>query len=100
MIYNGRLSSKYKEGDIYLGYTPSFTEDYPGKRFKGGIGEVIIKSQGETVWKLSDNKDYHSENVEKKEEEMNGRRIRPFRSGFVHLRFPFNQHRLLQSILV
>ena len=70
LIYNGRLSSKYKEGDIYLGYTPSFTEDYPGKRFKGGIGEVIIKSQGETVWKLSDNKDFHSENVEKKEEEM------------------------------
>ena len=70
LIYNGRLSSKYKEGDIYLGYTPSFTEDYPGKRFKGGIGEVIIKSQGETIWKLSNSNDYYSENVEKKEEEM------------------------------
>ena len=70
LIYNGRLSSKYKEGDIYLGYTPSFTEEYPGKRFKGGIGEVIIKSQGETIWKLSDSNDYYSENVEKKEEEM------------------------------
>ena len=70
LIYNGRLSSKYKEGDIYLGYTPSFTEDYPGKRFKGGIGEVIIKSEGKTIWKLSESEDDYSENVEKKEEEM------------------------------
>ena len=70
LIFNGMLSSKYREGEIYLGYTPTFTEDYPGKRFKGGIGEVIIKSQGEIVWNLTDSKNYNSENVEEKKEEM------------------------------
>ena len=70
LIYNGRLSSKYKNGDIYLGYTPSFEENYPGKRFKGGIGEVIIKSQGETVWKLTESKKDHKENITNVKEDM------------------------------
>ncbi len=70
LLYNGRLSSKYKGKDIFLGYTPSFTEDYPGKRFKGGIGEVIIKSQGETIWKLSESSVDTKDNVEIVNEDM------------------------------
>ena len=68
--YNGRLSSQYKEGDIYLGYTPTFEENYPGKRFKGGIGEVSIKSEGNPVWKLTESKEKYSEDVVIKQEEM------------------------------
>ena len=70
LLYNGRLSSKYKGKDIFLGYTPSFTEDYPGKRFKGGIGEVIIKSQGETIWKLTESNVDTKDNVEIVNEDM------------------------------
>ncbi len=70
LLYNGRLSSKYKGKDIFLGYTPSFTEDYPGKRFKGGIGEAIIKSQGETIWKLTESNVDTKDNVEIVNEDM------------------------------
>ena len=70
LVYNGKLNTKYKEKDLYLGYTPTFEENYPGKRFKGGIGEVIIKSKGETVFKLSESNKIVSENVEIVKEDM------------------------------
>lgn len=70
LVYNGKLSTKYKEKDLYLGYTPTFEENYPGKRFKGGIGEVIIKSKEETVFKLSESNNLVNENVEIVKEDM------------------------------
>jgi len=70
LIYNGRLSTKYKNSDIYLGFTPSFDENYPGKRFKGGIGEVIIKSQEETLWKLTESKVDIKDNIKVIKEDM------------------------------
>ena len=70
LTYAGRLSSRYKDGDIYLGYTPTFDETHPGKRFKGGIGEVIIKSEGKEVWNLTESTEDYSEDVEIIEDDM------------------------------
>jgi len=70
LTYTGRLSNNYKKEDIYLGYTPSFEDNHPGKFFKGGIADLIIKSEDKTVYKLSDTDEYTADNVDIKEEDM------------------------------
>ena len=70
LIYTGKLSSQYKKEDIYLGYTPSFDSNYPGKHFKGGIADLIIKSQGEKIFQLTESKESTFENVEIVKEDM------------------------------
>lgn len=67
--YPGKLK-KYIRQDIWLGYTPSFEEGNPNKYFKGDIADFVIYSEGQEIYRLTNDPDAIFENVEVIEEQI------------------------------
>ena len=67
--YPGKLK-KYIRQDIHLGYTPSFEEGDANKYFKGDIADFIIYSNGEEIYRLTEDDTKELVDVEIIEEEI------------------------------